>query len=98
MNYYSIIINLSLSSVIVFFIWFLSGLGVRGLLFYLLAIMYMPSFLIVSLFKGPNYAMHFASFNTFIVVSFIFYSLLIALIQVIVYKLKKRKQARIGNS
>jgi len=81
-----IIINISITSIIVFLIWFLASLGRRGILFYVLFIFYMPSFLILSLFKGVVETMHFTPSETFLLVSFIFYSSVIALIQVIIYK------------
>ncbi len=38
--------------------------------------------------------MHFSTYNTELIVSFIFYSLLIALFQIIIFKIKKKRKVR----
>ncbi|MCL4476729.1 MAG: hypothetical protein M1508_10965 [Nitrospirae bacterium] len=87
-----IVINLAITSILVFFIYFLSGPYVKGLLFHIGAILSMPSFLIISLFIGAWEAMHFVPFILDKLVSFIFYSAVIALIQVIVFKWRKKRK------
>ena len=87
-----IIVNLVLTSVTVFAIYYLSGPHVKGLLFHIGAILSMPSFLIVSLFMGPWKAMHSVPFILDKLINFIFYSAVTALIQLVIYKRKKKRQ------
>jgi membrane-bound ClpP family serine protease len=89
MLYYALI-NFFLSSSIVFIVWYTARFR-TGILHFLGLILYAPGFYILFLTTGPNYAMHFATENTFRFVSFIFYSLLIGLIQIIIYKRRKKK-------
>jgi hypothetical protein len=66
---------------------------VKDVLAYIVGILLIPSLLLFSLFKGVWGAMHDISFKRYIIASFIFYSLLIALIQIIIYKRRERKKS-----
>ncbi len=83
--------NVATSSLMVLILWY-TGRFIEGILFYIGLILYSPGFIILSAIGGPNYAMHFAREITFRLVSFIFYSLLIAIIQVFIYKRREKKQ------
>ncbi len=72
--------------------WFISKYFVKGLLNYVGYILFLPSFLIVSLFRSVNDALHYTTKETFLLVSFIFYSLVIAIVQRILYKRKKKRK------
>jgi hypothetical protein len=87
-----IMINLALSSLIVLLMWYIGG-SIKGLLFDIKLILDAPSFIIVAIFKGVNAAMHFTSDNTYRAISFIFYSIFIALIQIIIYKRRIKKNS-----
>jgi hypothetical protein len=87
-----ILINLSTTTVFVFFMWFISKYFAKGLLNYVGYILFLPSFLIVSLFGNINVALHYTTKETFLLVSFIFYSLVIAIAQWILYKKKKKRE------
>jgi hypothetical protein len=87
-----ILINLSTTTVLVFFMWFVSKYFVKGALDYIGYILFLPSFLIVSLFKSVNVALHFTTKGTFLFVSFIFYSLVIATVQIFIYKRREKRQ------
>lgn len=87
------IINLFLSLALTFLMWYpVRSFGI--ILNYIGYVLFIPSFYIISLFKGVNAAMHFTRDRTYLLVSFIFYSLVIALIQVIILKKKRRKQTK----
>ncbi len=88
-----IIINLSASAILVLLIWYTSRF-LEGTLHYIRLILGAPSFFILFFLKGPTNAMHFTSETTFRLVSFVFYSLIIALIQIIILKKKKKKKAK----
>lgn len=60
---------------------------------YIIFVLYLPSFLILSLIKGANSAMHYTEFNTFLLVSYFFYTFLIAAIQIYFFR-KKRSKVR----
>lgn len=81
-------INFVFSLSIVLFLWY-TGRFVKGILFYVGLFLDMPAFIIISFIGGINNAMHFTPENIYRVVSFIFYSLLIALIQIFIYKRRK---------
>jgi hypothetical protein len=86
-----IIVNLTISLAIVLVLWWTGGF-IEGIWFYVQVILITPSFIILSLIGGINYAMHFAREITFRVVSFIFYSAVIALIQMFIYKRRKKEE------
>ncbi len=93
MTYHKIILNLSITSILVFIFWFIfTKVGGEGILSYIGLLLYMPIFLIISVVTGAWAAMHSISSKTYLFVGFIFYSLLIALIQIFIYKRKKRKR------
>ncbi len=89
--FWYIVINLAISSLIVMVLWY-TGRFIEGIGFSIKLILRAPSFIILSIVGGINYAMHFARENTFRLVSFIFYSLLIAIIQVFIYKRREKRQ------
>jgi len=86
-----IIVNLVISSLILLAIWY-SGPFIRGPWFTIKLYLDAPAFIILSIVGGINYAMHFARESTFRLVSFIFYSLGIAIAQWILYKRKKKRK------
>lgn len=86
-------INLCTSALLVLLIWYTSKF-LEGILHYIRLILGAPSFFILLFLKGPTNVMHFTSENTFRLVSFIFYSLVIALVQIIILKKKKRKGSK----
>ncbi len=76
---------------LVLLMWY-SGRFIKGILDYIGIVLYAPSFLIVALLQGMNTAMHFTTYRTYLIVSFIFYSLVIATAQWIFYKRKKKRE------
>lgn len=84
-------INLFITSLLVFLLWY-SGKFTEGVLFYIGVVLDIPVFFVISLFRGMNVAMHFTTYKTFIVVSIIFYSILIAFVQLVFIKFNKRKR------
>lgn len=88
-----VIINFSISSTLTFLMWY-TGKFLEGVLHYIGYILFLPSFQIISLFRGVNATMHYTHYQTFLIVSFIFYSLVIALIQAIILRRKRRKQIK----
>ena len=86
-----IMINLVASSLIALVLWY-TGRFIEGICFSIKLILGAPSFFIVALLTGMNNAMHFTTQNTYRIVSFIFYSAVIALIQLIIYKQKRERQ------
>lgn len=82
-----IINSLAGSLILTFLIRYTNSL--KGPLNYIGYVLFLPSYLIISLFKGVNEAMHFTRYSTFLWVSFIFYSFFIALIQLIILKMKR---------
>jgi hypothetical protein len=89
-----IIINIIASSSLVFLLWY-TGKFVTGILSYVKLVLYIPSFFILVFLKGLNETMHFTTYKVELLVSFIFYSLVIALIQVLIYKMRKKKSDHI---
>lgn len=89
---WGIIINLSSSFLIVVLIWY-TGRFLQGLLYHIGLVLWAPSFFVIFLLKGPTNAMHFTRDTTFLLVSFISYVIIIALIETIVFKWKKRRGA-----
>ena len=87
---YHVIINLFASSVLVFCEWYTARF-LEGILHYIGVILFAPSFFILFLLKGPTDAMHFTSDKIFHLVSFISYSLIIAIIQIIIFKSRRKK-------
>ena len=87
-----VFINLSTTTVFVFLMWFISKYFVKGLLNSVGYILFLPSFLMISLFRNVNVALHYTTRETFLLVSFIFYSLVIATAQWILYKRKKKRE------
>lgn len=93
----SVIINLLLSFFIVVAMWYTGGF-IKGMLSKIGVILFTPGFLFLVLLKiifrgeGAMEAMDDYSYKTLLIVSFIFYSSIIALIQMFVYKWKKKKK------
>lgn len=86
-----IIINVALSSVLVLLMWYTGGF-IKGILSYIGLVLSTPSFLILALLKGITNAMHFTTYRTFLIVSFLFYSAVITLIQIIILRWKKKRR------
>lgn len=86
-----VLLNLGLASLLVFLMDYLV-LFRKGLLSYIGFILNAPSYLILFIIIGPTNTLHFISDRTFLIVSFIFYSVLIALIQVFVYRRKRKRR------
>ncbi len=93
-------INIAIVILLVFLRWYVEGTIHKGLLYYIDFLLFGPGILIVIYFRvlvpghGLWWALHNYSDALNITISLLFYSLLIALIQVIIYKWTKRK--RIG--
>jgi hypothetical protein len=90
-----ILINLSISAFLAFLMWY-TGRFLEGPLHYIGGILFAPSFFILFLLKGSNYAMHFATERLFLTVSFSFYSIIIALVQIIILKQKTKTKKKRG--
>ena len=71
-----IVVNFGSSAILVLLIWYTSRF-LEGTLHYVRLILGAPSFFILLFLKGPTNVMHFTSENTFRLVSFVFYSLLL---------------------
>jgi hypothetical protein len=92
-----IIINIGITSFLVLFImWILpkilSEFVDKDILSYIVGVLFIPSLLIFSFFKGLWGAMHNVSFKIHLGVSFIFYSAVIALMQIFIYKQRKKEK------
>jgi len=85
------IVNLLLSSLL-FFMLVYTDKYYKGFFFYVKFVLYTPSFIILAILKGLNEAMHFTTERTYYIVSFISYSAVIAMVQVLIYKRRKKKQ------
>ncbi len=83
-------INLLLTAALVLLQWYTGGF-LEGFRASIGRVLFTPGFFILFLLLGPTKAMHFATYNTYLVVSFIFYSAVIALIQVLVYRRRRKK-------
>lgn len=90
----NIIINIVISSVLVSLMWY-TGRFIKGPLDMIGGILFTPAFFILFLLKGPTSAMHFTTYNTYLVVGFVFYSAAIALIQILFYKRRRKKRAEV---
>lgn len=88
-----ILFNLAASSFLLLCLWYTGGF-IEGILSKIGLVLYLPSFYILVFIQGLNETMHFTTYNTELFVSFIFYSAVIALIQIFVYKIRKKKQER----
>jgi hypothetical protein len=87
-----VMINLGTSAIFVLLIWYTSRF-LEGTLHYIQLILGAPSYFILLLLKGPTNVMHFTSENTFRLVSFVFYSFVVGLIQIIILKWRNKKEA-----
>lgn len=87
------IFNILISSTLVFLIGYTARFR-EGVLHYLRLALYAPGFFILFLLIGPTKAMHFTTYKTFLVTSFIFYSTVIAFIQILIYKRRKSKKGK----
>lgn len=87
----NVMFNIAVSAVLVLLMW-LTGSYIKGPISYIGLVLYAPSFIIISLLKGTNVALHFTTYWANLIVSFLFYSVIIALIQWFVYKRKKKRQ------
>lgn len=94
-----ILTNFAISSLIALAVWYTGGF-IKGVLSKIGLILFTPGFIMLMIFqvlfqgKGASEAMDDYSYEALLVVSFIFYSAVIALIQLIFYKWKKKKEAR----
>ena len=86
--FWCILINLPISAFLTFLVWY-TGRFLEGPLHYVGSLLYAPSFFILFLLKGPNYAMHFVTERLFLIVSFGIYSVIIALVQIIILRKKR---------
>lgn len=102
-----IVINIGITSFLLFFaVWILPLILAKiiseKMAAYIAGTFLLPGYFIILLFKrvseGAWGGMHNVSFRTYFIVSFVFYSAVIALIQVIVYKRRKKRQERLGKS
>lgn len=85
-----IISNLLISSLLILLKWY-TGKFIKGILSYVGFILDAPSYIILFIILGPTKTLHFTSDKTFLIVSFVFYSIFIGLIQLTIYKLKKKR-------
>lgn len=88
-----ILINITISSFLVLLLWYTARF-LAGPLFYVKLVLYLPSFYILVFLRGVNNAVHFTTENTYRIVSFIFYLSVIALIQVIIFKIRKKRRLK----
>jgi hypothetical protein len=86
--FFYVIINFAISSALTILMWY-TGKFLEGVMHYIAYVLFLPSFFIISLFKGVNATMHFTRYRTFLFVSFVFYSFVAAVIQLIILKCKK---------
>jgi hypothetical protein len=86
-----IITNIVISSLI-FLVKLYSGPFIEGPWFTVKLFLDAPAFIIIALLKGVNSALHFTTENLYRIVSFIFYSTVIAMIQILIYKNKRRSR------
>lgn len=84
-----ILFNIAASAFLLLILWY-TGRFTEGILDKIGIVLYLPSFYILVLFQGLNETMHFTTYNTELIVSFIFYSAVIALIQIVIYKIRKK--------
>lgn len=91
-----IAINFLLTSALVLLQWYTGGF-LEGFRASVGRVLFTPGFLILFFLIGPTKAMHFTTYNTYLVVSFIFYSTVIALIQIFIYRRKKKKELKRKN-
>ena len=87
---YYVLINICVSSTLTLLMWY-TGKFLEGILHYIAYILFLPSFQIISLLRGVNRAMHFTRYSTYLLVSFVFYSLFVGLVQVILLKMVRNK-------
>lgn len=85
-----VVTNFVLTSLILLIMLYVGG-SIEGVKFYVKFILRAPSFFTLVLLRGFNDTLHFTAENTFRIVSFIFYSLVIALIQLAIYKRRKNE-------
>lgn len=85
----NVMFNITVSAVLVLLMW-LTGSYITGPISHIGLVLYAPSFIIISLLQDTNVALHFTTYRANLIVSFIFYSAIIALIQWFVYKRKKK--------
>ena len=91
--HYNVLINVSVSAILTLLMWY-TGKFLEGVLHGIAYILFLPSFQIISLFRGVNVAMHFTHYRTYLLVSFVFYSFAVGLIQVILLILLKMLRNR----
>lgn len=89
-----VVVNILISSLILLVIWYSSPF-IAGPWFTVKLVLDAPAFIILALLKGMNEAMHFTTEAIYRVVSFIFYSTVIALIQTLIYRHRKKKRGNI---
>lgn len=86
-----IALNLLISGLLLSIKWNLDKYN-EGILFYFKLILAAPSFFIIMLIMGPNYAMHFTIYKLELSVSFGLYSIMVGIMQLLylVYSNKKK--------
>lgn len=94
-----ILLNFFITAAIVFILmWLLPtlfGQSAAGeILAYIVGIVAIPSLLILSLFKGEWGAIHDVSFFSYVIVSAIFYAVVVFVIQAIIIKYKIKKYTK----
>lgn len=93
--------NLAISSFIVLALWYTGGF-IKGILSKIGLILFAPGFIILLFLqmvfqgKGEWEALHDYSYKTLLVISFIFYSAVIAMIQIFIYKRRRKRQEKLG--
>jgi len=90
-----LLLNLVITSLIVFLADYLI-LFRTGILSHIRFILNAPSYIILFIIRGVSDTLHFTSDRIFLIVSFIFYSIVIALIQIFIYKWRKKRRERLG--
>lgn len=88
-----VLYNIVISSAIVIFIKYTGG-HIEGFLHNLNVVLETPSFYILVFVLGPNNAVHFTKYSTYLLLDFVFYLLVIAVVQVIYFKIKLNKIKR----
>jgi|GEM_PF-2604840 len=85
-----LLINVCVSLALTLFMWY-TGKFLEGGLHEIAYILFLPSFEIISLFRGVNVAMHFTRYSTYLLVSFVFYSFVVGFFQVVLLKVIMKK-------
>jgi len=81
------LLNVAISSALVLLIYCTGGY-IEGILHYIGFVLGAPGFFILFFVVGPNNAVHFTGYTTYLFVDFMFYSFVIAIVQVVCIKIK----------